>query len=49
MLTEPKTEDPLPADGRAEARNPYGEVALGVECAWPESIPAGGAPDAEAA
>jgi hypothetical protein len=23
----------------AEARDPYGDVALGVECAWPHSIP----------
>ena len=43
MLTEPQTED------LQEARNPYGEVALGVECAWPGNIPAAEAPDAEAA
>jgi hypothetical protein len=24
---------------QAEAIDPYGDVALGVECAWPESIP----------
>jgi hypothetical protein len=24
----------------AVAVEPYGDVALGVECAWPESIPA---------
>jgi hypothetical protein len=23
-----------------KALDPYGDVALGVECAWPESIPA---------
>jgi hypothetical protein len=23
----------------AEAVDPYGDVALGVECAWPQSIP----------
>jgi len=22
-----------------EAADPYGDVALGVECAWPQSIP----------
>jgi len=23
----------------ARAADPYGDVALGVECAWPQSIP----------
>lgn len=23
----------------AEDKQPYGEVALGVECAWPQSLP----------
>jgi hypothetical protein len=45
MLTDPHTES-LPQE---EERNPYGDVALGVECAWPESIPAVEAADAEAA
>jgi hypothetical protein len=45
MVTEPHIEV-FPED---EARNPYGDVALGVECAWPESIPAVAAPEAEAA
>jgi hypothetical protein len=30
---------------QAEAIDPYGDVALGVECAWPESIPEVHAPD----
>ena len=32
MVDESLTADALP-------RDPYGDVALGVECAWPESIP----------
>jgi hypothetical protein len=24
---------------QGETTDPYGDVALGVECAWPESIP----------
>jgi hypothetical protein len=32
-----QVENPLPEE--AETRAPYGDVALGVECAWPESIP----------
>ena len=44
MPTEPTTEDLL----HAEARDPYGDVALGVECAWPENIPPLDAADAEA-
>lgn len=27
-----ESEDAVPAD-------PYGDVALGVECAWPETVP----------
>jgi hypothetical protein len=27
------------ATEKAKAVNPYGDVALGVECAWPQSIP----------
>jgi hypothetical protein len=30
-----------------EERNPYGDVALGVECAWPMSIPVVDATPAE--
>jgi hypothetical protein len=29
-------EDPLPEE--AATPDPYGDVALGVECAWPPSI-----------
>ena len=35
MLIEPKDEPLVPS----EERDPYGEVALGVECAWPETLP----------
>jgi hypothetical protein len=32
---------------QAEARDPYGDVALGVECAWPHLIPVEHAEHAE--
>ena len=31
-----------------KAADPYGDVALGVECAWPQSIPFSEATSAEA-
>lgn len=31
----------------ARAADPYGDVALGVECAWPQSIPVSQAMPAE--
>jgi hypothetical protein len=31
-----------------EAADPYGDVALGVECAWPQSIPLSEAASLEA-
>ena len=31
-----QVENPLPEE--AETRAPYGDVALGVECAWPANI-----------
>ena len=31
----------------ARAADPYGDVALGVECAWPQSIPLSQAVPAE--
>jgi hypothetical protein len=34
MLTPSET----PSE-EVEVSDPYGDVALGVECAWPESIP----------
>jgi len=34
MFEETKEESP-----RAQA-DPYGDVALGVECAWPQTLPA---------
>jgi hypothetical protein len=35
MRDETKTE----IKEEADAHDPYGDVALGVECAWPQSIP----------
>ena len=32
----------------SKAADPYGDVALGVECAWPQSIPFSEAASAEA-
>lgn len=32
-----QTENEITDEGRAA--DPYGDVALGVECAWPQSIP----------
>lgn len=32
-------EHPQNAGGEERPVDPYGDVALGVECAWPESIP----------
>jgi hypothetical protein len=29
----------IQAKEETEAVDPYGDVALGVECAWPQSIP----------
>jgi hypothetical protein len=29
-----------PSSEEAETPDPYGDVALGVECAWPDSLPA---------
>jgi hypothetical protein len=33
-------ESELAADEAARPQDSYGDVALGVECAWPASIPA---------
>jgi hypothetical protein len=36
-----------PSIEEAENRDPYGDVALGVECAWPDRLPALHAAEAE--
>ena len=35
------------ANEESVAVDPYGDVALGVECAWPGSIPAADASDSD--
>jgi hypothetical protein len=32
--------DEAKAESLKEEANPYGDVALGVECAWPQTLPA---------